>query len=279
MMAATRSNEHMKTIKTLLAATALGAALALGSAGASAAGKAAVAEDVDFSFEGMFGTFDRAQLQRGFLVYKQVCSSCHGMEQLYYRNLMEPGGPELTEDQVKAIAAEYEVTDGPNEDGEMFERPALPADKFKSPFANEQAARSVNNGAYPTDLSLITKKREGFHYPWYVSPFIKLVKGNGGPEYVRSVLLGYQDPRLNWLTRLATSTTTRTLLQVRGFPWHHRCPKMPLSMQMAPRQRLSRWRPTFRPSWPGPVSRRWNSASPWASWSCCTWRCCRSCCT
>ena len=185
----------MKTIKTLLAAGVLGASLALGSAtGAIAAGKAHVAEDVDFSFEGMFGTFDRAQLQRGFLVYKQVCSACHSLNQMYYRNLMEPGGPEFTEAQVKAIAAEYEVTDGPNDDGEMFERPAVPADRFKSPFPNEKAARSANGGAYPVDLSLITKKREGFHYPWYVSPFIKLFKGNGGPEYVRAVLLGYQDP-------------------------------------------------------------------------------------
>ncbi len=185
----------MKTIKTLLAAGVLGASLALGSAtGALAAGKAKVAEDIDFSFEGIFGKFDRAQLQRGFLVYKQVCSACHGMEQVYYRNLGEPGGPELTDEQVKAIAAEYEITDGPNDDGEMFERPATPADKFRSPFPNEQAARAANGGAYPVDLSLITKKREGFHYPWYVSPFIKLVTGNGGPEYVHALLTGYQDP-------------------------------------------------------------------------------------
>ncbi len=185
----------MKTIKTLLAASVLGAGLALGSTtGAIAAGKQAQAEDIDFSFEGIFGKFDRAQLQRGFAVYKQVCSACHSMNQMYYRNLGEPGGPELTKEQVNAVAAEYEVTDGPNDDGEMFERPAVPSDKFKSPFSNEKAARSANGGAYPVDLSLITKKREGFHYPWYVSPFIKLVKGNGGPEYVRAVLLGYQDP-------------------------------------------------------------------------------------
>jgi len=185
----------MKTIKTLLAATVLGAGLAMSSTtGAIAAGKQALAEDIDFSFEGVFGKFDRAQLQRGFAVYKQVCSACHSLNQMYYRNLGEPGGPEFTEAQVKAIAAEYEVTDGPNDDGEMFERPAVPSDRFKSPFPNEKAARSANGGAYPVDLSLITKKREGFHYPWYVSPFIKLVKGNGGPEYVRAVLLGYQDP-------------------------------------------------------------------------------------
>jgi ubiquinol-cytochrome c reductase cytochrome c1 subunit len=269
----------MKTIKTLLAATALGAALALGSAGASAAGKAAVAEDVDFSFEGMFGTFDRAQLQRGFLVYKQVCASCHGMEQLYYRNLMEPGGPEFTEEQVKAIAAEYEVTDGPNEDGDMFERPATPADKFKSPFANEQAARSVNGGAYPTDLSLITKKREGFHYPWYVSPFIKLVKGNGGPEYVRAVLLGYQDPPAELADQAGDKAYNPYFAAGPWISMARRCTKMQSSTPTAPRPRSNRWQPTCRHSLPGQASRRWNSASPWASWSCCTWRFCQCCCT
>ncbi|MEO1161236.1 MAG: cytochrome c1 [Pseudomonadota bacterium] len=184
----------MNTTKKLLAAIALGTALVLGGTGAIAAGKQKKAEDIDFSFEGVFGHFDRAQLQRGFLVYKEVCSACHSLNQMSYRNLSQPGGPELSAEQVKAIAAEYTVMDGPDSEGEMFERPALPADKFASPFPNREAAMSANGGAYPADLSLITKKREGFHYPWYVSPFIKLVKGNGGPEYVRSVLLGYQDP-------------------------------------------------------------------------------------
>jgi ubiquinol-cytochrome c reductase cytochrome b/c1 subunit len=184
----------MKKTTHLFAALALGASLVLGGTTAFAAGKQHVAEDIDFSFEGIFGTFDRAQLQRGFLVYKEVCSACHAMKQMSYRNLSQPGGPELSEDQAKAIAAEIEVTDGPNAEGEMFERPAVLADSFKSPFPNENAARSANGGAYPVDLSLITKKREGFHYPWYVSPFIKLVTGNGGPEYVHAVLTGYSEP-------------------------------------------------------------------------------------
>lgn len=184
----------MKTKNKLLAAFALGASLVLTGTSAIAAGKTKNAEDIDFSFEGVFGTFDRAQLQRGLLVYKEVCSACHGMEQMSYRNLVEKGGPELTEEQAKAIAAQYEVTDGPNQDGEMFERPAVLSDGFKKPFPNEQAARAANGGAYPIDLSLITKKREGFHFPWYVSPFIKLVKGNGGPEYVHGVLTGYSEP-------------------------------------------------------------------------------------
>ncbi len=184
----------MKTTKSLLAAIALGTSLVLSGTTAIAAGKQKNAEDISFSFEGVFGHFDRAQLQRGYLVYKEVCAACHSLNQLAYRNLSQPGGPELSEAEVKAVAAEATIEDGPNDEGEMFERPGLPADKFASPFPNREAAMSANGGAYPADLSLITKKREGFHFPWYVSPFIKLVKGNGGPEYVRSVLMGYQEP-------------------------------------------------------------------------------------
>lgn len=184
----------MKTTKKLLAAIALGTSLVLGTTGALAAGKQRNAEDISFPFEGVFGVFDRAQLQRGFLVYNEVCAACHAMNLMNYRNLGEPGGPELSVAEVKAIAAESTILDGPNEEGEMFERPGLASDRFASPFPNRQAAMSANGGAYPVDLSLITKKREGFHFPWYVSPFIKLFKGNGGPEYVRAVLTGYEDP-------------------------------------------------------------------------------------
>jgi len=184
----------MKTTKTLLAAIALGTSLVLGATAAVAEVKQHNAEDISFSFEGVFGHFDRAQLQRGYLVYKEVCSACHSMNLMNYRNLGEPGGPELSEVEVKALAAEATIQDGPNNEGDMFERPGLPSDRFESPFPNRQAAMSANGGAYPVDLSLITKKREGFHFPWYVSPFIKLVTGNGGPEYVRAVLTGYEEP-------------------------------------------------------------------------------------
>ena len=183
----------MNRITKLLAAAAL--VFALGSTpGMAAGGKTKLATDIDFSFEGVFGKFDRGQLQRGYLVYKDVCAACHSMRQVAFRNLGEPGGPGFGVDEVKAIAATFEIQDGPNEDGEMFDRPGIPADKFPSPFANEQAARASNNGAYPPDLSLITKAREGWHFPWYSSPFIKFFKGNGGPEYVYSLLTGYEDP-------------------------------------------------------------------------------------
>jgi cytochrome c1 len=144
------------------------------------------AKGISFSFEGPFGTFDRAQLQRGYKVYKEVCSACHSMQYVSFRNLAQPGGPEFSEEQVKVLAAGYTMQDGPNADGEMFERPGLPSDRFPSSFPNEQAARAANGGAYPSDLSLITKYRPG----WY-GTFNQLVNGIGGPQYVYSVLTGY----------------------------------------------------------------------------------------
>jgi cytochrome c1 len=147
------------------------------------------ARDVSFSFEGPFGKFDRGQLQRGYKVYKEVCASCHSMNYVSFRNLSQPGGPEFNEEQVKAVAATFTVQDGPNGDGEMYERPGLPFDKFPAPFPNREAAQVANGGAYPPDLSLLTKSRPG----WY-GTFNQLVNGIGGPEYVYSVLTGYQDP-------------------------------------------------------------------------------------
>lgn len=118
-------------------------------------------------------TFDRAAVQRGFQVYKQVCSACHSMRLLSYRNLQALG---YSEEEVKAIAAEYEVTDGPNDQGEMFTRPALPSDRFRSPFPNTKAAAAANNGKAPPDLSLIIKARE--HHE----------------DYVFHLLTGFTDP-------------------------------------------------------------------------------------
>ena len=130
----------------------------------------------DWSFKGIFGKFDRGSLQRGYQVYTEVCASCHSMKYVSYRNLFEPGGPEFTEDQAKAIAAGFEVTDGPNSDGEMFVRPAKLSDKFVMPFANVKAAQAANGGAYPPDMSVLAKAR------------------SGGVDYIYSVLLGYEDP-------------------------------------------------------------------------------------
>ena len=129
----------------------------------------------DWSFKGLFGKFDRGSLQRGYQVYSEVCSSCHSMKYVSYRNLFEPGGPEFTEDQAKAIAANFEATDGPNNDGEIFTRPAKLSDKFVMPFANVKAAQAANGGAYPPDMSVLAKAR------------------TGGVDYIYSVLLGYED--------------------------------------------------------------------------------------
>tara|TARA_A100001388_G_C28763184_1_gene499030 strand:+ start:1251 stop:2033 length:783 start_codon:yes stop_codon:yes gene_type:complete len=131
---------------------------------------------VDWSFKGLTGTFDRASLQRGFQVYKEVCSSCHSMQYLSYRNLGEPGGPEFSEQEVKAIAASFEIDDGPDSQGEMFTRPGRPSDKFKNPYPNVQAAIAANGGAYPPDMSVLVKARKG------------------GANYIYSVLVGYEDP-------------------------------------------------------------------------------------
>ena len=131
---------------------------------------------VDWSFKGLTGTFDRASLQRGFQVYKEVCASCHSMQYLSYRNLGEPGGPEFSELEVKAIAGSFEIEDGPNDQGEMFTRPGRPSDKFKSPYPNVQASIAANGGAYPPDMSVLVKARPG------------------GSNYIYSVLVGYEEP-------------------------------------------------------------------------------------
>ena len=130
----------------------------------------------DWSFKGLFGKFDRAALQRGYQVYTEVCSSCHSMKYLSYRNLAEKGGPEFTEEQAKAIAASFEVKDGPNSDGEMFTRPGKLSDKFVMPYENVKAAQAANGGAYPPDMSVLVKAR------------------GGGVDYVYSLLQGYEDP-------------------------------------------------------------------------------------
>ena len=134
---------------------------------------------VDWSFKGLLGKFDRASLQRGYQVYNEVCASCHSMRLLSYRNLGETGGPEFSIEQVKAIAANFEIQDGPNEEGEMFTRPGRPSDKFASPYPNIQAATAANGGAYPPDMSVLVKSRKG------------------GADYIYSVLMGYEDPPAN----------------------------------------------------------------------------------
>ena len=129
----------------------------------------------DWTFKGLFGKFDRASLQRGYQVYTEVCAACHSMKYLSYRNLSEKGGPEFSVAQAKAIAASFEVTDGPNSDGEMFNRPGKLYDKFVMPYENVKAAEAANGGAYPPDMSVLVKAR------------------GGGVDYIYSLLQGYEE--------------------------------------------------------------------------------------
>ena len=161
-------------LRTMLVRALLVAGLSLiGASGPAGAQEAAPLLQRDWSFEGFFGTFDRSAAQRGLQVYREVCQTCHGLEYVAFRNLEELG---FTEDEVRAIAAEYQITDGPNDEGEMFERPGRPSDTFPPPFPNDQAARLANGGALPPDLSLITKARAD------------------GTNYVFSLLQGYEEP-------------------------------------------------------------------------------------
>ncbi len=137
---------------------------------ALAAGEARAPKDVPFSFEGPFGTFDRAAAQRGLQVYREVCSACHSLKYVAFRDLERLG---YSEAEAKAIAQQYQITDGPDENGEMFQRPGKLSDRFPPPFPNEEAARAANGGALPPDLSLIVEARKG------------------GADYVYSVLTGY----------------------------------------------------------------------------------------
>ncbi len=178
----------------ILRVLAVAAVAALPAAALAAGGNALEYKHQHWHFNGPFGTYDKEAMQRGFQVYKTVCASCHGVTELSFRNLGDKGGPfhldkcpagvPATTDCskpsenpiVKAIAAEYQISDGPDDFGDMFQRPGLPSDRFPAPFANEQQARAANGGAYPPNLALIMKAR---HH---------------GPDYVYSLLTGYEDP-------------------------------------------------------------------------------------
>jgi len=161
---------------------ALGLALVAGSA--QAATHPEEPKDVHWSFEGPFGKFDKEQLQRGYKVYREVCSACHSMNLVYFRNLGQPGGPFYDpkypnpndNPYVKSLAKDIQVADIDSETGDAIHRPATSADHFPAPFPNEPAARASNGGALPPDLSVLAKAREG------------------GPAYVYSILSGYHEP-------------------------------------------------------------------------------------
>lgn len=178
-----------KTISALIGAC-LGAVVAASPAMAASGYPINKPHELDWSFAGPFGTYDKAQLQRGLLVYTQICASCHGMQRVAFRSLADIG---YSDEQIEALAAQYEVEDGPNADGEMFFREATPADRFPSPYANRQEAIASNGGAYPPDFSLIAKARaveRGF--PTFVFDIFTQY-AESGPDYIYSLLTGYPE--------------------------------------------------------------------------------------
>jgi ubiquinol-cytochrome c reductase cytochrome c1 subunit len=156
---------------TAIAAVA-GLALLGGTSTPLAAAEAEHPEAQDWQFSGPFGKFDDASVQRGLQVYLEVCSACHGLDQVAYRNLLDLG---FNADDVEAIAAQFEVTDGPDDNGEMFQREARASDRFVAPFANKKAAQAANNGAFPPDLSLMAKANPA------------------GPDYIYAILTGFEE--------------------------------------------------------------------------------------
>ena len=183
-----------------------GGLAALGVASATGFGAYALAEeesehglhapDYPWNHEGYFSSYDHASIRRGHQVYQQVCAACHSVQQIHFRNLV---GVAYTEDEVKEMAAEIEVTDGPNEEGEDYERPGRLADPLPRPYRNEEAARAANGGAYPPDLSLITKAR------------------HNGANYVFALLLGYREPPAGVHVRIKSYTckhSAQTMLLV-----------------------------------------------------------------
>jgi len=159
-------------MRKFFASVLVAAGLAVSGTAALASGEAIHLEKQSWSWDGIFGRYDHAQLRRGYQVYKEVCSNCHSANLIAYRNLASMG---FSEDQIKAFAAEKTVQDGPNEEGDMFDRPARPSDRFVAPFANDQAARAANNGALPPDLSLMAKARIG------------------GPDYIYNLMTGFEE--------------------------------------------------------------------------------------
>ncbi len=186
-----------KTSLGMIAATLMGAALVAAPAFAEEGSSHEQMKPprLSWSFAGFFGKYDQAQLQRGFKVFREVCTNCHSAEKLAFRNLTEPGGPEFSEAQAKTLAESFKVKDGPNDAGDMFERPGRLSDYWPSPFPNENAARSANGGGLPPDMSVLAKARSykrGF--PWFVLDALPGIQyQEHGVDYIAALLQGYKD--------------------------------------------------------------------------------------
>ena len=196
------------------------AALSLAGTYAARAADQPVPPRQSWSFAGPFGKFDRAQLQRGLHVYRDVCAACHGMKLVAFRNLAQPGGPGFLEAQAKQVASEYRINDGPNDKGEMFDRQGRLSDYFPSPDPNEQAARARFNGALPPDLSVMAKARGAeAGFPWFILDAVRQYQ-EGGPDYIHAYLTGYTNPP-------AGTTLPDTQFWNKYFPGHRTAMRPP----------------------------------------------------
>jgi ubiquinol-cytochrome c reductase cytochrome b/c1 subunit len=178
--------------QTKIAALLFAASLAMGAAPAAAV-EQVTPPSLSWSFSGPFGTYDQAQLQRGFKIYREVCSACHSLNLLSFRNLADRGGPGFSDAQVKQIASEYKIKDL-DDQGNPIERAGRPADHFPAPFPNELAAKAANGGVAPPDMSTLAKARSyerGF--PWFVFDMVTQFQEQG-PDYIAAILKGYKDP-------------------------------------------------------------------------------------
>jgi ubiquinol-cytochrome c reductase cytochrome c1 subunit len=188
-----------RAVRSGLAAFVTAAALAVAAPAFAASEEGHGTPRQHWTFAGITGHFDKPQLRRGYMVYKNVCAACHGMRLLYYRNLSEPGGPMFSPENVVAFAGEAQVTDGPDDNGDMFQRPGKPTDRFVSPYANAKAAAAAQNGAVPPDLSLIVKARTvEAHSAWYMDPFrwgsdVLTSYQEQGADYLFALLMGYSE--------------------------------------------------------------------------------------
>jgi ubiquinol-cytochrome c reductase cytochrome c1 subunit len=178
----------------LIIAVALAAALSGLGMRTGSAQEADAPPRQQWPFAGPFGIYDQAQLQRGFKIYKEVCSTCHSLKLIAFRNLADAGGPGFSEAQAAAIAAGYQITDGPNDQGQMFQRPGRVADYFPPPFPNDNAARAALGGGLPPDMSVLAKARSyeaGF--PWFIVDALRMYQEEG-PDYIHAILTGYTKP-------------------------------------------------------------------------------------
>jgi ubiquinol-cytochrome c reductase cytochrome c1 subunit len=209
--------------KNTLLALGVVSALAFGASSAALAADAHAPQPprLKWTFAGPFGHFDKQQIQRGFKVYREVCQACHSMKLVAFRTLGQAGALGFSEGQIKTLAAEYQITDGPNDRGEMFQRPGRPSDYFPPIFANEQAARATHNGALPVDLSVIAKARTyEVGFPGFLIDIVRQYQENG-VDYLHALLTGYENAP-------AGETLTPTQFWNKYYPGHKIAMRPPL---------------------------------------------------